>query len=398
MNSLIKKTFSLSLLAAISSISHAIEPRSFELGYFDVVPTLALGASRNDNIFQTSESKVDTTIWTVTPSVQAILQGDNNFYTLQADLFNGTYADSPEDDYTDWRIGAAAQRQLTSRASINLEASLFSTHESRGTGFSEGGNIPDEAADYKIETYGLGYGYGNLESKGRLRLDFSYSSKKYDIPSASIPVLARDNDNLGIETTFTLSALQNSDFLFQYRYRDINYELDEVETQGSQDSVERYALVGVQWESGSTLSGSVMVGLGEKEYASSLRENESTPSWDLDILWAPYSYSNFSFGANKSFTEANATGNSITSQSYMFGWSHSWSERFGTSLNITRRDASVGGINRRDKTNTTSIGFNYAFRRWMDISFSFTNNVADSNDALFNYTQRITSLSIQASM
>lgn len=397
MNPLIKKAFSFNLLVAISSVSHAIEPRSFELGYFDIVPTITMGASRDDNVFRQPENEVDTTIWTVAPSLQALIQNGTSIYSLQADLFSGTYADSPEDNYTDWQIGATVQKQLTSNSLIDLFASSLQTHENRGTGFSEGSNITEETSDYEVQNYGLGYSYGAPESKGRLRLDLSYTDTSYDQASTGTAALARDNQSFGIETTFTLSALQHSDFLFQYRYRDIDYTQDSLELQGSQDSKEYYALLGMQWEAGSTLSGNLMVGRGEKKYASPARPDESIPSWSLMIDWSPYSYSSFSFTADKTFTEANATGNSIVNQTYGLTWGHAWSGRFSSSLGFTRADQRIGGVDRQDKTDSISVGLNYAFRRWIDFNLSYTNNVRDSDDALFAYTQQVISLGIQAS-
>lgn len=391
----LRKTALFSLLCSLSSLGVAIEPRIFEVGYFDVVPTISFAASRNDNRFRADQNLQKSSAWVTSPSIAATLQNDSDIYSLQAGLTDGKDFDSEADNYTDWRLAASAQLEINSRNSLGFNASLFSTHEERGTGFSEISTLPDEPTKFEIQDFGLNYQFGAPAARGQIRVAATYNDVIYS--DMELDAFARDRNSLGVSTTLAIRASPDVNFLLQYRYTETDFELDTIEVLGSRDSTENYAQLGWEWDINSSFTGSALVGYGERTYDSSLRGNESTPSWNIELLWLPLTYSSFTFSTNSTFSESAAIGSSVEGKTYSVNWAHEWSNRFSSQFSLERRNSSFGGTDREDTQTLPIMGFSYAYKRWLDFGISFRKEARESSTAALSYTQRVLSLQAEAS-
>ncbi len=396
MVSCMKKVFLGSYLLFAASSGMALDPRAVSVGIFEVTPTVTVSAASNDNLFRTYDNQFSSTSVITNPNLSAVAQSGANIYQFDANLEDGRYQDSPTDDYTDWSLSGSAQIEVTSRNSLSLGANYLSTQETRGTGFSEGLELAAEPAKYEITDYNLGYQFGSDGSRGILTLGVGFNDVAYS--NVQDDVFSRDRETLSLESGLAIRISPSTNLLLQYQHTKVDYLKDSVELLGTQDSEENYVYLGANWTNNSSLAASVLVGFGNKDYVSELRNDQDIPSWQASIDWQPLSYSSFIFTASNYFSEAAGVGDSIESNSTSVDWSHQWSDRINSIIGIQRENSDYGGVNRKDEVDSPTAELSYAFRRWLDISLSFSRELRDSSISSLNYSQKVYMLNLRASL
>ncbi|MBL4580378.1 MAG: outer membrane beta-barrel protein [Gammaproteobacteria bacterium] len=215
----------LGVTLSCGSAALAIEPAKFKMGAIDLIPTLKLDASQDDNIFRASTDEVDSIITVVAPKLQAVLESGVNLFTLDLEAFEGSYIDSSDDDYSDWRIGAGAHLELNSQNIIDLSISEFATHEPRGVGFSEGpGNKLATADQYDESSWDASYQFGNKDSLGRLVFSLGNIDREYTNNLNVTVFRSREIEKSG--AAFYLNLSPRTALLAEYRHTEIDYPTD----------------------------------------------------------------------------------------------------------------------------------------------------------------------------
>ncbi len=400
---MLRKCLSYVCLIAIclgTTQAFAFEPASFDAGAFKVTPLLGVTADHDNNVFLTRDNEFSSSILRVNPRLGALAQIGANTYTLNAEVIDGSYASTHDDDYTDWRVGAAAELEFTSRHTFSLGAEFFSTHENRGTGFSQGGGgaLLDEPDEFEETTYDLGYQFGADESLARLALNGQWYEKEYDNHRAV--TVFRDREESNISATLYFDVLPSTDILFEYTDTDIDYNTDPLAAIGfadTLDSTENYAYVGVEWEVSALTTGILKLGYGEKDFADPDRADFDIPSWELGLRWSPLTYSTFSLNTRRGFDEATGIGNAIDRKEYSVGWQHTWSPKFNTVLTVLYSEETYEGTGRDDDLLGFQATLNFTLLRWLDIKLDLRSGDRDSSFFNFNYDQEVVSLGFEAS-
>lgn len=381
-----------------SSLALAIEPAEFKLGAIDLIPTMKIDAGEDGNILRADTDEIESIVTVIAPRLQAILETGANIFSLDLEAFEGDFQETSEDDYSDFRASASAHLELNSRNIVDLSLSEFATHEPRGTGFSEGTDIPI-ANEFDDSRWDASYQFGNKETFGRLVFNIGEKEVDYTNNLVVNQFRSREDEKSGAALYFNLSP--RTALLAEYRHRDIDYAVDvppQDDFLDSLDSEEDYFFVGIEWEATAAIAGSVRIGTGEKEFDDKDRVALDEPSYELGLTWQPLSYTTFSLDASRLFDEASGAGNAIERELISLNWQHDWSDRLSTIVNVSTTDEAYGGTLRTDETDYYSIGMKYAFARWLDFHMEYFHDDKDSSEFALSYDRPVFNMGIEISL
>ena len=199
----------------------AVEPNPIQAGNLQFIPTLNMSATDDDNIFRSETNEFDSNIFNLRPRLLTILNSGPNQYTLDLSADKGEYSETDEDDYTDYTIGFDAHVEMNSNNALDFNYNFNSAHEFRGTGFSQGSNIPVLPDNYEETRIGGAYTLGNRDSFGRLELSLGSYEKEYTNNFILTQFREREDDYWG--ATFYYNLSPRTSLLLEYRNRDVEY-------------------------------------------------------------------------------------------------------------------------------------------------------------------------------
>lgn len=381
--------------ALTPAVTLAVEPNPIELGNLQIIPTLGISATEDDNIFRNQFNEFESTIYNYRPRILTTLDSGPNNFTLDLAADKGEYVETEEDDYTDWNATLAAHVELNANNAIDLNYRFNDAHEFRGTGFSQGDNIPVLPDEYEETRLGGTYTLGNNESLGRVELSIGSYEKDYTNNFVLTQFRERQDDYWGGAFYYNLSP--RTSLLLEYRNREIEYGATLAGTVPL-DSEEEYVFVGIEWEASAATTGSLRIGRGEKQFADSRQSESDLPSVEGDITWSPVDYSTVTFYASQLFDETQGFGNAIERTTTGVTWIHEWSSRFSSNININKSQEDHLGSLRNDDYDTFSLGFTYSAARWLDVGLDIGREDRQSNAPGLTMDRGYAAIRLEASL
>jgi hypothetical protein len=373
----------------------AVEPNPIELGNLQIIPTLGISATEDDNIFRNQFEEFESAIYNYKPRILTTLDSGANSFTLDLQADKGEYVETDEDDYTDWNATFDAHLELNAINSFDLNYRFNDAHEFRGTGFSQGLAIPTLPDEYEETTWGGTYTLGNNESLGRIELTVGSYEKDYTNNFALTQYRERQDDSWGAAFYYNLSP--RTALLLEYRNKDVEYGATLAGTVPL-DSEEEYVFVGVEWEVTAATTGSLRIGRGDKTFADSRQAESDLPSIEGDLTWTPVEYSTVTIYASQLFDETQGFGNAIERTVTGVTWMHEWSARFSSNINITKSQEDHIGSVRNDDYDTFSLGLTYSAARWLDIGFDIGREDRQSNAPGLTMNRGYAAIRLEASL
>jgi len=366
-------------------------------GGVNFTPSVNLDVLYDDNVTSAETDEIESWVTVFTPGFLLSAENDKSAYTLGYSLTRGEYHDSEEDNYTDHEVTADAAWALTARHKLAVSGTYLDGHESRGTGFSQGGGAaitaPDEFQDTDIQ---VRYGFGAESAKGHLDVELGTRERDFE-GDARTEARDRSTDYAGV--TFRYNVGARTEVLAQVNHRDISYDVTPL-GDASLNSTETDYLVGVTWEGTAKTTGSVKVGSSEKKFDDNSRSDFTGPRWEVGVRWAPRSYSSFDFTTSSRSDETNGTGDFIDVASYSVAWNHEWADRLSSTLSYEYAEDDYEGDSdsRKEETNTTGLRVDYQMRRWLNLNAGVTYTDKDSTEAGSDYDRAVFAVGIQATL
>ncbi len=381
--------------ALTPAVTLAVEPNPIELGNLQIIPTLGISATEDDNIFRNQSNEFESTIYNYRPRILTTLDSGPNNFTLDLAADKGEYVETDEDDYTDWNATLAAHVELNASNAIDLNYRFNDAHEFRGTGFSQGDNIPVLPDEYEETRLGGMYTIGNNESLGRIELTIGTYEKDYTNNFVLTQYRERQDDNWGAAFYWNLSP--RTALLLEYRNREVEYGATLPGTEAL-DSEEEYVYVGIEWEATAATTGSLRVGQGDKTFNDPGLQDSDEPSIEFDLTWNPVEYSTIIFYASQRFDETQGFGSAIQRDTLGVTWNHEWSPRFSSALNINKSQEDHLGSLRNDDYDTYSLGITYSAARWLDVGLDFGREDRQSNAPGLTMDRGYAAIRLEASL
>ena len=380
-------------------VTHAVEPDGILLDSgIAVYPSVELSVEDNDNIYLQSEANQESsTVTRLSPAIALAADLGQTKLGLGFEAEKGTYSADENDDYTDTRIRAGADFDLTARHQLTLSARLNSLHDARGSGTFEGADAlevedPDE---YDETIWNSDFTYGSDGALFNVTLGLNRYEKEY---KNNLNVAATNNRDhvkttVSIETAVYLS--DRSDFLIDLSTADIDYNKDNFITREREGSVQR-ALIGASYDISGKLASSAKVGVSQRNFDESDVDSDTTASWNVDVVWTPRTYSKVSLYTAQSANEAVRFGNYIESKYSAVSWEHEFSEYFSltATASITNDTYYNEDDGREDETTSYSLKGTYSPIRKVDIYGSLKQTERDSSTAVLDYDQEVVTVGV----
>ncbi len=381
-----KSLLALMMVTILSMNVSALEPNPYitDSG-IQITPFLETGVTVDDNIHNQSTNELDTSIFTITPYVNFLL--DDGVKRFELDLgLESVYVDGfSEDNYRNGYLNFTGHVEQGSQSRWDISAGVRQFNQERGTGLTEGN--PErfsELLNYDVHTTAARYEYGALSSSMRIAVDMEYYKRSFNNFVESTDHL--DFDNFTIGATFYYSTNSKTSMFLEVTQSDINY--GQMHPSGiARDSDDTYVLVGMKWEATAILTGSFRLGQQQKSFTDLGREDFSGLSWDLGIEWQPLTYSSFLVNSSKRAKDPYVQGDYINETSFDIVWRHRWSDLFDTrvELSVIMDEYSGQSVYRTDDYQMLSFNLNYALLRWMDVSLftQIIDNDSTTNNIMF---------------
>ena len=377
----------------------ALEPANLDLGPVLFTPTLDLETFYTDNLWLTDIQEKDTWATVVTPRLQVWMQNGPNEYSLSFEAKDSTYLDSGDDDYTDYITKADIHQEFNARNTLNVFGEYYDGHEQRGTGFIEGdlSFVTDKPVEYELTTFGGDYTYGSREASGRVTL--AAKSAEYDYQNYREFTRFRDRTEDTLAGTFYWRVAPRTDALIETRY--INNDYDQrnpSNPDGSFTSDQMNYLVGVEWQATGKTSGHIKLGMYDRDYDSSARQDEDGFLWEVGVLYQPRTYSSLDLNTRRYYQETSGLGNAINTEEVTLAWRHNWNQRSSTGLILGASVENYEGSERKDDNYNVEARYDYAFRRWMDLGAGYRYEDRNSDLNSYGYTENVFFLEAQLSL
>ena len=386
------------LMCLKSTLAFAIDPYIFNLGNFDIAPSLRSEIVMDNNLFRRENEKTDAIVGIVSPRVLTTYTDEVNIYQLEFSGTKGLVSATSEDDYSTWLVAGDAHVEVTERHLFDLNFSYDESIQARGTGWSQFGDLPDEPDELDRRDLGLSYQLGASDAMARLQI--SVNNVDLDFSNNSEFRVGRDYERVGWRTTFLLNALPRTDIILEVRGADFNYDQNLTDLNGvtaELDSKEAYAFIGISWEATALTTGSIRIGRGRKQFSSPSRQDFNEPTYELGLEYAPLTYSIFNFSATQDFSEGIGIGNAVKRRVYNLNWRHSWTERFYSEVNLNSQDDDYVGSPLSDQFDRYSVSMVFEYQRWLDLSVGLLVEDRDSSNDSFSYNRTALTFGFEAS-
>jgi len=391
-----------SVLAVVQSPLWASESSNgIHSGRFTLSPGLALNVQQDDNLFEASDNELDVLLTEVVPSVGMQFKGVLTDLELEYQLFDGSYDDSPLDDYTDHRLQGSLGYQLTRRSRLDLNGHYFREHEQRSaTRFDF---IPDSEPDeYDESNLQLTYTLGRKKSKGRLEAHVGAFDQEYT--NNRTQTLDDDRKSLFYGLTFFLRVNPRSNLFVEYLHSEIDYINDPVAVEGSFDSLDSdrdRIFGGYSWQISGKTQGAIKLGYGQRVFSDSDREDFSGLSWQIKASWQATKRSVLRLETSQEDKESGqgTSGGFIDEQLYGIEWERRWGNKLTSKVfaEYVIEDYIDFIQDRKDRLSLVGFRMDYRLIKWLNLGLSIDYSENDSSIEGFDYTRNRYTIHLKSS-
>jgi hypothetical protein len=348
-------------------------------------PGVDLSVARDSNVQLSNTNPRSSSVTIVSPYLRAEGRSGQRKFDATARVDSGHYANSSGDNYTDASLVGNGDFTFSERSGLKLRAEDRHGHDPRGTTNITLSSEPDRYNQPLID--GI-FSYGAKGAAGRIELEAGALRRSYVNNRLYTDVLDRRQMNYG--ATFFWRVAPKTELLAEARRTNFKYD-----TSTQLDSAETRLYIGAKWEATAATEGTVRVGRLNKDFDSAAVDDISSSSWEVSVRWSPLSYSVFDLTTSKQTYESTGAGSAMLTTISGLAWSHDWSSRVRSQLQLARRkdDFPAAVPARTDNTTITGAYIGYQFRRWMRLGAAYTHTSRDSDIATYVYARNVFMLS-----
>ncbi len=374
-----------------------------------LVPILDSRFELNDNVGRYSESEdpESSTVFVLEPGISIESDRGGNQYSVNYRISSGTYLDSSDDNYIDHTLSSNNFIRINSRNGVAFNYTYQYLHEERGTGLLAGdelSTISDEPVKYAVHNVNGTYVYGSEQATGRVELTLGYEDREYkNYRDTQLPGIGRvstkhkDHSELSGALAFYYRVMPATSLILEVDTIDRRYDLNDPITNLSQDSVDIFYLLGTTWEATGKTTGKLRLGVQDKSYDESTKEDFQGFSWDLDVIWKPVKHSTVTLsGAQRARDNEQGTVYYVDEKSLYAGWKHYWLNNFYSHLSLQLRDDDYSNSERDDELFKSGVNLGYEVFDLADVSLGWNYENNDSSLSGNNYKQNVLFISASA--
>jgi len=362
-------------------------PIRFDNGVF-VYAAAQLGLGYNSNVRATESNARSSSTLGLRPKVVAELKQAGDRYTLAYEGNYTRYSSDNNFNFSHHDITLAADKYFTARSRAALALGFADRTDDPSLTVNPQSNTVDRWKSNNLR--GL-YAYGAEGAKGRIELEGSMASKRYQNNLDN--TTGSDLDSNALSGRFYWRVMPSTYATVELRRIDNDYRL----STSTNDNVDTRTLVGVTWDITEITSGTVKVGQQRKNY--SARSDVKRNTYEAELKWAPRTYSLFTVNARRAEEDANDVGSSVTNSRLSLDWAHRWRESLVSNVVWSNADANYrnsGG--RKDDINSLTLSVKYEVRNNLGFSLDLTRTKRDSNTPGFDFKRNTVFASVQVAL
>jgi len=345
-----------------------------------IYPALSAGIGTTDNVGLSPNDKVRSLYTSLAPALIAELQ--TGPHTFAAGYFGqyGWYQDSSGDNFKDHQFSLAGDMNFSARVGLKLKAEYLERHDPRGSTDRAISDTPD-----RWHSTGMSgeFRYGAKDAQGRIEVAAGVAQKRYD-NNREITEFA-DLDTSMLSGTFYYRVAPKTSLLFEVSQANLDYRASTSDL----DNTERRYLAGVTWDATAKTSGTVKLGLLQKDFKDAGRSDFSGFSWEAAGRWSPLSYSHLDLGTSRAATDPSGLGNYIVTRQMSARWTHDWTPRVRSEASAMLANDSYNGLERGDRRNQFGLKLDYKFQRWLRVGAEFDFARRNSSIDSYDYTRNL---------
>ena len=387
-----------SALAYAQDPEEEAQPRLVR-GAFTLKSSVGIEALEDSNIYQSSTDVQSSQLWKLAPSLLMRFEPARSRVEFSYKGDYGWYDKFSHDDYADHALKAGAYLLLGERSGLDLVTSYLDEHQNRGTGLSQGidpasSAFPTEPDRYTTEQFLARYTYGVSHTRTFVALEASREKVAYENNLAYTQQF--DHDESYGKATFGFRVRPKTSIELSMQARDLRYNASNAFATGLVDSREYRYLLGVVWETTSTMTGTVRVGWLKDKFGNSALPGFSGTSWQVAILWSPLTYTHLELSTHRDTDPPiNPLGYVTVTAVYSLGWRYEWNSRLESKLALSEVDSTYRFVTtgvQTSKTPTYSLALIYKMRRWLRWEAGLDINARNSPIANYNFHESIARL------
>lgn len=362
------------------------------LGPFDLEASLLLEYAENDNLYQASEAEIDTSVYTVLPSVGLLFDNGVSGFSLNYALENVNFSDAEDDDFTDQRADLAMGTQFGTFHRIEMTGAWIESHDRQTVADSPSNSEPGvQEEERRLDYYQdmdaqLIYTLGTDRSLFNWLLSAGVYEREYDDNRSVTRAYDREEERL--ETRLIWNVSPGFRLGLEYSDTDIDYAI----ANALRDGDEKVSAFSVFWEPVSSVQTELR--LGQTERNNDAGDSDTSDYWDISLRWLPLSYSVITLTTSSHTDESgNDDGSFILSESFSIHWAHEWTQRFNTEIRYTDEKRDYLDSAREDDNNSVMLSARYEIKDGISMGVFFEDFERDSNTA-DGYEQQVYGLNL----
>lgn len=414
------KALAAALCAALLPVTASAEESSgLNVGPFRAIPTVGVTFRHESNVFNSATAEVDSFVTSISPGIRLERGDETSGMILGYEAEIVRYADTSSENAETHNAYINLRYSPTGRLRFQGDAVFARGSDRRGAEGAQQGQFVDLTRDrdeYDRSDLRASVEYGAAGARASIGANVGLSDLSYNNNRDFARFRDSEETTLGVDfgwriaskTRLTLGAAQ----------RDIEYdELRRLRGPGTQsalvsfDSQERDLMAGLAFDATSKLSGKLGFGRIEKDFNEPSFQDFSGSGWSIGLSYRPVSYSAFDLSSSRSAVESDivlpllgSVPTFAVARDITLAWTHSWSERFNSAVDVglartSYRSAADDGLELRDDDlQFFGLGFDYRFRRWLQVGASYRSYDRDSGSSAFDYQRDEFTLSFEATL
>ncbi|MCG9580610.1 outer membrane beta-barrel protein [Vibrio tubiashii] len=371
-----------------------------------VTPLFESSLEHNDNIgrFSSNQSSESSGILVLEPGIALESDRGGNEHLVAYQISSGTYFDSSDDNFLDHRFVTNNFIRLNAKHGVSFNYNLLFLHEERGTGLSAGdtlATIVTDPVEYVINDVNSTYVYGSEGAQGRLELSLGYLDRSYknyrEISDPNLSQLStkyKDFDEVSGGGAFYYRAMPATQALFEIELVQRSYDLLDPSTNRSQDSLDHFYMVGSKWDISGKTTGKLRLGLQNKDYEDSQKDQFTGFSWDVDLQWNPLEHSEVTLLGGQRARDPDQGSNYVKDLFLSSGWKHYWRSNIYSDVELTLRNSDYSSSNRDDDFYSNRLALGYTFNDITDLVLGWEYERVNSTINENSYKQNIWFMSV----
>lgn len=369
------------------------EPNGITLGSFRLYPKVEAAEEYNDNIYKSNTNETDDYIIKISPGLQLRSNWNRHFLQFEASSEFGIYADTSDNDYTDYNLRATGRADATEALKFTGDAHLQHLHEDRG-----GDDVPanaKEPVEYDKLTGVIGGTYKpNRFSVGLTGTvdDYDYETNK-NINGTTTSNDGRDRTETKGKVRLGYEIQNGYEAFIESSVNERDY--DSVATTGPNTGVNRdssgYKVqAGIAIDLDRLIRADLGVGWMEQDYDSASFDDVDGYSADARIRWNITELTTLRATASRTINETTtANASSTIGTAAGVGVDHELLRNLILNADAKYYNSDYQSISREDDKYTYSVGADYKLNRNLYGGVKLSHETRDSTNTVNEYDQNI---------